>query len=208
MDIKLWVAIIGFLAVISGQVINGIIATLNTRKQLLNSLDDKSEWRKNLVQVSSNPSPTIEDIFIVRTTLRIFKKDKRYIEKNSFDDISNEIIDFCTLLENRYDLSKYTGKDFNISIYERKILHLYTRFLLKHHWEENQKKWGDKTSRYVNEQKIIKELRNQKEYTTYFSKKNITTKKQFTIDEYGKVHKLVEAEEKDYIKKQPYNILK
>lgn len=207
MDIKLWVAIIGFLAVISGQVINGIIATLNTRKQLLNSLDDKSEWRKKLVQVSSNPSPTIEDIFIVRTTLRIFKKDKRYIEKNSFDDISNEIIDFCTSLENRYDLSKQIRKDFNITIYERKILHLYTRFLLKHHWEENQKKWGDEMSRYANEQKIINELRNQKEYVTYYSKKNVTSKEKFTIDENGKVHRLFESSEEKYIE-TPFNTLR
>ncbi len=127
--------------VVSGAVIGAIITSLinyfNNKNLLLNDLDNKSGWRANMYEIASKPNIRMTDIYILRTSVRVVKKND--LTTSTFDYITNDIIDFCNFLENKY---YYRNPNYEqtklLSFEETQLFHLFSRYLLKHHWEENQ----------------------------------------------------------------------
>ncbi|MBM0791471.1 hypothetical protein K4P56_08810 [Staphylococcus epidermidis] len=166
----------------SGTVIGAIIATIGVvitiinnqylkNKELLNSLDQKSEWRKELMNVASKTFLTTDDIYRVLASLRFVPKvtSNNKTEKNDFDHMTREIYDeLSKLLRVKYGFKikqkisslKGSQKDEKLYIYlnyeDCEIVRLYTKYLLKHHWEINinKEKWEKK-----DQQKVIKKVR-------------------------------------------------
>ena len=71
-------------------------------KELLNELDQKSEWRKELMNIAAKPVMQLEDVYRILASLRFLPKDEDEIEGNKkkkikkseqkeFDEISNYI---------------------------------------------------------------------------------------------------------------------
>lgn len=122
-------------------------------QELLNSLDQKSEWRKELMIIAAKPIIELEDIFRILASLRFLPKSKVEIEKSDqpkFDEISNYI--YKRLNEILNDIFKGVGTEdkldndddeIKMNINKSEEIRLYTKFLLKHHWEYN-KAEGDK----------------------------------------------------------------
>ncbi|MEI7412398.1 hypothetical protein [Staphylococcus hominis] len=135
-------------------------------QELLNSLDQKSEWRKELMIIAAKPIIELEDIFRILASLRFLPKSKVEIEgeeskqqeeqsknqenreddsnQKEFDVISNFIYKKLNTILNDMLLDLnineiYTQKFSNIplSIKDSEEIRLYTKFLLKHHWEYN-----------------------------------------------------------------------
>lgn len=145
----------------SGTVIGAIIATIGVvitiinnqylkNKELLNSLDQKSEWRKELMNIAAKPVMELEDIFRILASLRFLPKDEKEIEESDqpkFDEISNYIYkhlnemlnDTLKEVETKNTLND-KGIKIQMSIKESEEIRLYTKFLLKHHWEYNKRK--------------------------------------------------------------------
>ena len=140
-------------------------------KELLNDLDQKSEWRKELMNVASKTFLTTDDIYRVLASLRFVPKvtSNNKKEKDDFDHMTREIYDELNrLLRVKYGFKikqkisslKGSQKDEKLYIYLKyedcEIVRLYTKYLLKHHWEINinKEKWEKK-----DQQKVIKKVR-------------------------------------------------
>lgn len=117
-------------------------------QELLNSLDQKSEWRKELMNIAAKPVMELEDIFRILASLRFLPKDEKEIKESDqpkFDEISNYIYkrlnemlnDTLKKVKTKNTLSD-KGIKIKMSIKESEEIRLYTKFLLKHHWEYNQ----------------------------------------------------------------------
>ena len=129
----------------------GVIFTINNNqnlknKELLNSLDQKSEWRKELMNIAAKPVMQLEDVYRILASLRFLPKDEEEIKKSKqkeFDEISKEI--YCELIKMtdclktkvRFD-NKINLEEYKFSIENSEIIRQYAKFLLKHHWEFNQ----------------------------------------------------------------------
>lgn len=149
----------------------GVILTIENNqnlknKELLNELDQKSEWRKELMNIAAKPVMQLEDVYRILASLRFLPKSKDEIEGNKkekikeseqkdFDKISNYI--YKELIEkisdfylNNININKTSEKESSekeisekeISSYSFNILNSeeirqYVKFLLKHHWEYN-----------------------------------------------------------------------
>ena len=177
----------------SGTVIGAIIATIGVvitiinnqylkNKELLNSLDQKSEWRKELMNIAAKPVMQLEDVYRILASLRFLPKSKDEIEgeeikkrgkqnkgqsnekenkgkedqkvnrkggsdQKEFDVISNFIYKKLNMLLNKHLLNAITKKTYTpaflnipLSIKDSEEIRLYTKFLLKHHWEYNKGK--------------------------------------------------------------------
>ncbi|MGW9778625.1 hypothetical protein [Staphylococcus hominis] len=161
-------------------------------KELLNDLDQKSEWRKELMQVASKTFLTTNDIYRVLASLR-FQPHTDIKGKDNFDYMTREIYnELNKILRIKYDFKieqaisnlrrSQTEEVYIYLKYEDcEIVRLYTKYLLKHHWEIN----IDKTSWENDEQKkVIKDVkakrkniknyyRNKcfKDYSIYYFKK-------------------------------------
>lgn len=154
----------------------GVRETINSNqelknKELLNDLDQKSEWRKELMNVASKTFLTTDDIYRVLASLRFVPKvtSNNKKEKDDFDHMTREIYDELNkLLRVKYGFKikqkisslKGSQKDEKLYIYLKyedcEIVRLYTKYLLKHHWEINinKEKWEKK-----DQQKVIKKVR-------------------------------------------------
>ncbi|MGX0126553.1 hypothetical protein [Staphylococcus hominis] len=131
--------------------IRGVRRTINSNQELLNSLDQKSEWRKELMNIASKTFLTTDDIYRVLASLRYLPKRPIEMERENkaFNTISNYIyfrlkeilINICEEieLEESGDLSKEKLTIHLNSKYTEEI-RLYILFLLKHHWEYNKSK--------------------------------------------------------------------
>ena len=134
-------------------------------KELLNELDQKSEWRKELMNIAARPSISTKDVYRTLASLRFLPKkeieiydikikekykdkDKEKIEKfigknkdKDFDVISNYIYNrLIEILKKQYKNANIDEKLTNayLSIRKSEEIRLYILFLLKHHWEYNQ----------------------------------------------------------------------
>lgn len=128
-----------FLGALLGAIIPAAISYFNNKKQLLNDLDNKSGWRAKMYEMASKPNIRMNDIYMLRTSVRVVKKKR--LTSSTFDWVTNDIIDFCNFLENKYyyrDLNYDQSK--LLSFEETQLFHLFSRYLLKHHWEVNQMK--------------------------------------------------------------------
>ena len=78
--------ITGFCTIISAVIaIIGVHFTINNNqklknKELLNSLDQKSEWRKELMNIAAKPVMQLEDVYRILASLRFLPKSKVEIE--------------------------------------------------------------------------------------------------------------------------------
>lgn len=158
-------------------------------QELLNELDQKSEWRKELMDIAAKPVMQLEDVYRIFASLRFLPKSKVEIEgeeseqqeeqeskreqqekqdvrqsneegkkeekdkdnrkggsdQKEFDVISNYIYKrLNTMLNSSLDnfsvdetlTDEALKRTFTIRKSEE--IRLYTKFLLKHHWEYNQ----------------------------------------------------------------------
>lgn len=142
-------------------------------KELLNELDQKSEWRKELMNIAARPSISTKDVYRILASLRFLPKteieiygikieekykDKEKIEKfisenkdKDFDVISNYIYNrLIEILKKQYKNANIDEKLTNayLSIRESEEIRLYILFLLKHHWEYNQSE--EKKEKFIN----------------------------------------------------------
>ncbi|MCH4379947.1 hypothetical protein [Staphylococcus haemolyticus] len=186
--------ITGVCTIISAVIaIIGVHFTINNSRklknqELLNELDQKSEWRKELMNIAARPSISTKDVYRVLASLRFLPKteieiynikieekykDKEKIEKfisknkdKDFDVISNYIYNrLIEILNKRYikNSSETDEKWTNtyLSIRESEEIRLYILFLLKHHWEYNQSE--EKKKKFINIErqefeKVIKQV--------------------------------------------------
>lgn len=112
--------------------------TDNHRRQLLNELDSKSEWRKKLFEIAGQKEITIEHVFQLRAALRFTEKDIDKCEKN-FDKMNVIIIKYCKKLTNENIYSNPENSN-PIKHQQQNIIRLFSRYLLADHWEKNQRK--------------------------------------------------------------------
>lgn len=119
-------------------------------KELLNELDQKSEWRKELMNIAANPVIRLEDVYRILASLRFLPKDEDEVKQSDqkdFDKISTYI--YKKLIEkindfykdNNIKLDETLKEDFlkyRFNIRNSEEIRQYVKFLLKHHWEYNQ----------------------------------------------------------------------
>ncbi|RIO48198.1 hypothetical protein BUZ55_10160 [Staphylococcus hominis] len=124
-------------------------------QELLNDLDQKSEWRKELMNIAAKPVMQLEDVFRILASLRFLPKSEDEVkqsEQKDFDEISNyiyeklieKISDFY--FNNKININKTIEKEtlekeiscYSFNILDSEEIRQYVKFLLKHHWEYNQ----------------------------------------------------------------------
>lgn len=130
----------------------GVILTIENNqnlknKELLNELDQKSEWRKELMNIAAKPVMQLEDVYRILASLRFLPKSENEVkqsEQKDFDEISNFIYKQLNKILNKHHVGLdsnivYSKKFLNrvLNIKDAEIIRLYTKFLLKHHWEYN-----------------------------------------------------------------------
>ncbi|MCG1077956.1 hypothetical protein K4Q04_08680 [Staphylococcus epidermidis] len=130
----------------------GVILTIENNqnlknKELLNELDQKSEWRKELLNIAAKPVMQLEDVYRILASLRFLPKSENEVkqsEQKDFDEISNFIYKQLNKILNKHHVGLdsnivYSKKFLNrvLNIKDAEIIRLYTKFLLKHHWEYN-----------------------------------------------------------------------
>lgn len=114
---------------------------LSNNVQKMNELDSKSGWREKLFDLASKDAMFLNDVYLLRTTLRYDKHELPYA-RYSFKHMSNQITDFCELLIEFYE-KKDRDDEKKIVIsdhYDREKIRIYARYLLKNHWEVFSKK--------------------------------------------------------------------
>lgn len=145
----------------------GILAyhytTSNNHRQLIDSLDAKSGWRKSLFDLASKREIDPEDIQVLRTTLRFDYKEK---PENYFELMTKLIILYCEGVEqvmsnshsqylNKLNVKVRFNIEFNIkpddkininTKFDPRIARLFARYLLADHWEKNLQDTKDRTT--------------------------------------------------------------
>ncbi|MEW4603632.1 hypothetical protein [Staphylococcus hominis] len=143
-----------------------LIAEKLKNKELLNDLDQKSEWRKELMNIAAKPVIQLKDVYRILASLRFLPKSKDEIEvqankevkkvqkdesnqkneskQKEFDIISNYIYNQLNKILNEKfkdslvsDLIDERNLKNNLTFKESEEIRQYTKFLLKHHWEYN-----------------------------------------------------------------------
>lgn len=145
MDPEVIGAIIGAFATLGGIVLAFYLAN---RLALNDSMDSKSGWRKELMDIASKDEITLADIYRIRASVRYYPHLKP--TQLSFRWMTNLIIKLC----DEYLVGIY--KDKRVRSYEREngnnslskvtispendeIVRIICRYLLKYHWEARQK---------------------------------------------------------------------
>ncbi|MEB6120532.1 hypothetical protein MXM80_10710 [Mammaliicoccus sciuri] len=125
----------------------------NKKKELLDNLDSKSEWRKQLYDVASKTFIDTDDVFRVLASLRYFphKKD----DNNTCDGEPTFQEATRTIYKHLYSIIETHKNEIDeilndeecidikvpiLSFKESEIVRVYTKYLLKHHWEYNNDK--------------------------------------------------------------------
>ncbi|MCJ1780369.1 hypothetical protein [Mammaliicoccus sciuri] len=125
----------------------------NKKKELLDNLDSKSEWRKQLYDVASKTFIDTDDVFRVLASLRYFPHYKDHNNtcdgEPTFQEATRTIYKYLySIIEthkNEIDeiLNDEECIDIKVPILpfkETEIVRVYTKYLLKHHWEYNNDK--------------------------------------------------------------------
>ena len=122
----------------------------NLRKSLLDNLDDKSEWRKKLLELAGKGEINKEDVHTLRSFVRFKKHNDNTTNLSYFQQTTNNIIDYCKYLsENYYQThastctNSYEDKKDNSfeeyitkpSVQEQEMVRIFARYLLADHWE-------------------------------------------------------------------------
>lgn len=160
----------------------------NKRKELLDNLDSKSEWRKQLYNVASKTFIDTDDVFRVLASLRYFPheefKDDESNDERYFIEATQTIYsDLYSIIEKHKgeindNIKNSKCDDIKVPILffeESEKVRVYTKYLLKHHWEYNNDKKAfipDKEMDVWNKTKtLIGDINyNQKAYFTHVTK--------------------------------------
>lgn len=151
-----------------------------TKRNIKQSLDGASEWRKNLFIACSKKDISIDEIQLLRTSLR-FSIFPGKVKEYSFNWFSNKSIEFCDSLIDSY----YENGSFELSPEEQKIARLIIRCLLKNHWEYSEQLSPDKKY-YNNEVREVVEITTKeirKYNTEFFSVDDAPVKPESTIED-------------------------
>lgn len=157
------------------------------RKELLDNLDSKSEWRKNLYDVASKTYIDTDDVYRVLASLRYFphksidpKNEEIYFHEATriiYSDLYAIIEEYKKKIDG--NLKKEDGLRIPILTFEQsEKVRLYTKYLLKHHWEYNKDKVSftpDKEKKVWNETQDLINC-NSKKYFQKVTKFNIYKK--------------------------------
>lgn len=143
------------LAAFIGAVVAAFITYLVSNRDLSDSLDSKSEWRKKLFEVASTYELTLDHAQTVRATLRFLPQDKA-VEEYSFAWFSNIMIKHLDdyILSGLYQEEKESFKkskktkffqfqvleieelkENKLKAFDTKIVRHFAMFLLKYHYE-------------------------------------------------------------------------
>ncbi|PTH92061.1 hypothetical protein DWB98_09950 [Staphylococcus xylosus] len=149
----IFAAIIAVLGVILTIVVNNA----HKRKELLDNLDSKSEWRKQLYNVASKTFLTTDDVYRVLASLRFFPHESIDLKSKEihFHKATQTIYsDLYAIIEEYKKKIEENVKDENdaeiksgvktpiLTFKESEKVRLYTKYLLKHHWEYNKDKYS------------------------------------------------------------------
>ncbi|MCD8851620.1 hypothetical protein [Staphylococcus xylosus] len=141
--------IIAAIIAVLGVILTIVFNNAHKRKELLDNLDSKSEWRKQLYDVASKTFLTTDDVYRVLASLRYFPheiinedKAERYFHKAT-QTIYSDL--YSLIVEHRRDieLNKKNDKEIKaplLTFNQSENVRIYTKFLLKHHWEYNKDK--------------------------------------------------------------------
>lgn len=124
-----------------------LYANKRHKMNMLDHLDDKSEWRKKLLELAGKHPIETSDIHKLRAFVRFDKNeksnkdDKYHIKDNEkltpFQNITDAIICYREYL---YDLdilndTKDDKKETNLSEKQAEMIRIFARYLLANHWE-------------------------------------------------------------------------
>ena len=142
-----------------GQVITTIVAliglfvTINVNARSMKQiLDGSSEWRKSLFKACSKKEIDMNDVHLLRTSLRYIKHPSDS-EELSFNWFTNESITFC----NNLIACDYSKKCFKLSYEDKEIVRLIIRCLLKNHWEYSNRFYAKKDKMNAKTNDIVKD---------------------------------------------------
>lgn len=78
----------------------GVITLFNGNKQIRDSLDSKSGWRKDIFNVASKTFITTDDVYLILAALRFLPHEKRYSSSNlyptDFKEMTSYMYDHLT----------------------------------------------------------------------------------------------------------------
>lgn len=139
------------MANVIGTIVGALLAFyLANRLTLNDSMDSKSGWRKELMDIASKDEITLADIYRIRASVRYYPYQYCKINKFSFRWMSSLTINLC----DRYFVETYRDKhvasykcsnssnsqpNVTISPENDEIVRIICRYLLKYHWEARQK---------------------------------------------------------------------
>lgn len=141
-------------------------------KELLKDLDEKSEWRKELMNLASKTFMTTDDIYRVLASLRFIPKvdtnnkneinDFEHMTRIIFDELSSMLNNkYNTLIKKEISCLQKPGeiKEIILDYKDTEIIRLYTKYLLKHHWETNidESKWLEEQKNIIVKVKMLRE---------------------------------------------------
>lgn len=135
--------VIPFVAFLLGTFLGNVVTFYNKSRELQDSLDTRSNWRINLVNISSKEFISIDDVYRIRTSLRNVKHNPIELEIYSFDFMTNVMINICDDTISKYSrfnikrrmVENEVKKTYILDKKDSEIIRICCRFLLKHHWE-------------------------------------------------------------------------
>lgn len=154
---KDWVQVIAACITSSVTLIGFFITAKMTTRNMRQTLDGSSDWRKSLFKVCSKKKISMDDIHLLRTSLRYAaypSESKEYC----FNWFSSKSIEFCNSLIARDYCLKENEKDkeLDLDYSEQEITRLIIRCLLKNHWEYSNGFYTRKEKYNAQENEVIK----------------------------------------------------
>lgn len=162
-----WFGQVTNINIIFSGLIGGIVGFMGQQfvasRNLRDSLDSKSGWRKELYNVASKYEISLDDVCRVRGALRYVPKNRiDLLSKNAdmgrkdFDQMTSTMIIFCDNILKDYSSNEEETKNRElksakpkvISEIDAEILRAFTRYLLKHHWEYLNIRWFNFIKRF------------------------------------------------------------
>lgn len=127
-----------------------LIFYLANRLTLNDSMDSKSGWRKELMDIASKDEITLADIYRIRASVRYYPYPYSETNQLSFRWMSSLIINLCDkyfveiyknkhVVSYRCDNSSNSQPSVNVLSENDEIVCIVCRYLLKVHWEQRQK---------------------------------------------------------------------
>lgn len=132
-------------------IVSSMVTVFINRKVLLDSLDSKSGWRKEIFKVASKTFLTTDDVYLLLAALR-YKPHEEWINKENKNKSPVNFTEMTSYMHYRLEaiLDNYEYREWVITslnaehinkfvkILNRKdtcVVRIMAKYLLKHHWE-------------------------------------------------------------------------